>query len=73
MNLDVEVLTSEKFAEFSEMMMHLADKKRALKVEFKKVYDKYNEDIKNIDDDVLEEKERFEAWLKERELNVGDG
>lgn len=69
----LEVLLSEQFAEFSKRVANIAVNKKQLKADFKIVYDKFQADLKELDEAAMDAQQEFEAWKKERESNVGDG
>jgi uncharacterized protein (UPF0335 family) len=69
----LDVLLSDKFAEFSDTVARLAEQKKKLKADFKVVYDKFQHDVKEIDQAVLAAQQEFEEWKKECALNSGDG
>lgn len=69
----LDVLLSDKFAEFTKEVVELAARKKAKTLEFKVVYENFQLEIKQLDETILVAQHDFEAWKKERELNTGDG
>ena len=69
----LEVLLSDKFAEFTKEVAEIAAKKKAKTLEFKAIYEAFQEEIKGLDESVLALQRDFEEWKKESALNVGDG
>jgi hypothetical protein len=69
----LEHLMSDKFAEFSGLVVALGKKKKNLKDKFKTLYDEYQADIKAVDQEVLQAQKEFEDWKNECALNSGDG
>jgi uncharacterized protein (UPF0335 family) len=70
---ELDILLSDQFAEFSQTVQRVAQDKKRLKAEFKVIYDKFQADVKALDNEALEAQHQFEAWKKERSENVGDG
>lgn len=70
---ELDILLSDQFAEFSKTVQSIAQDKKRLKAEFKVVYDKFQADVKALDNAALEAQQQFEAWKEERAKNVGDG
>jgi len=68
----LDVLLSEQFAEFSQRVANIAVSKKQLKADFKVIYDKFQADIKELDEAALEAQQEFEAWKHERESNATD-
>lgn len=69
----LEILLSDKFVEFTKQVAELATQKKAKMVEFKAIYAAFQEETKNLDDQVLVLQKDFEDWKKERASNTGDG
>jgi hypothetical protein len=69
----LEHLMSDKFAEFSSLVVALARKKKNLKDKFKEVYDGFQAEMKLVDQEVLQAQKDFEDWKTECALNSGDG
>jgi predicted nucleic acid-binding Zn-ribbon protein len=69
----LEHLLSDKFAEFSQKVVMIAANKKKLKDDFKEVYDKFQNEIKTLDQTVLDLQKEFEDWKRECALNSGDG
>lgn len=72
MNYSIEVLTNEKFAEFGKTVADLSAKKKKLKEEFKKVYDKFNAEMKAFDENILNSQKEFEKWREKFETSATD-
>lgn len=71
--MEIEVLLSDKFISFSKQIAEIAAAKKQCKADFKVVYDKFQEDTRNLDQQALGIQADFEQWKKERESSVGDG
>jgi len=69
----LDVLLSDKFAEFTDTVKSIAEQKKQLKAEFKVVYDKFQHDIKELDAAALTAQKDFEEWKAECARNTGDG
>ena len=68
----LDVLLSEQFAEFSQRVTNIAISKKQLKADFKLVYDKFQNDLKELDEAALVAQQTFEAWKHERETGTTD-
>jgi len=69
----LEILLSDRFAEFTKQVAELAKQKKERTLEFKVVYEAFQQETKALDDEILGLQKDFEDWKKERESNVGDG
>lgn len=69
----LEVLLSDKFAEFTKQVTELSAQKKVKTLEFKVVYETYQLETKQLDETILVLQQDFESWKKERNLNAGDG
>lgn len=68
----LDVLLSDKYAEFTKQVVEIAARKKAKTLDFKVVYEKFQLEIIQLDETVLVLQQDFEAWKKERELNSRD-
>ena len=65
MNLSVNVLLSEKFAEFSGKVTALHERKKELNVEFKKLYEEHKLAVAAIDAEAVALQNTFAAVEQE--------
>lgn len=60
-----EYLLNDKFVEFSSAVAALHEKKKEMVAEFKRLHDKFKEDVKAIENEVLDLHAGFEQWKDE--------
>jgi len=60
----VEFLLSDSFVEFSKKIVEIAEQKKRLKAEFKVVYDKFQSDLKELENAAMTIQNEFEEWKK---------
>lgn len=61
---DAELLLTDEFVEFSKTIAEAHESKKALEAEFKKHFETYKADKKNIEDTVAEASAKWEDWKK---------
>lgn len=57
-----EVLLSDEFAEFSGKVTALHEKKKELKMEFKRYFEKHKAEVKGIDEEAKKLQDSFNIW-----------
>jgi len=65
MNLPVDVLLTDEFAEFSGKITALHEKKKDLKIEFKKLFEKHKENVAVIDAESQSLQNDFNTWARD--------
>jgi phage-related minor tail protein len=63
---NVEFLLSDEYVAFSGHISQIHEEKKTLKEEFKKKYEAFTARTKELDDQVKELVENWEAWKKEQ-------
>jgi flagellar hook-basal body complex protein FliE len=66
--MEVSILLSDEFAEFSSKIQALRDSKNELHEKFKIVLTEYKKNVKEVEEKALKLQEEFESW-KEQKLN----
>ncbi len=66
-NMHVETLLSDKFAEFSGNVTALHERKKELVAEFKKAYEQHKLAVKTIDEEAVALHAEFSEWQKTHE------
>lgn len=61
---DAELLLTDEFVEFSKTIAEAHESKKALEAEFKKHFEAYKAEKKQIEDTVAEASSRWEDWKK---------
>jgi len=59
---NVDKLLSDKFIEFSELIAELHVEKKKKKEELRKIYARYQDEFKELDDKAKEAQREFEEW-----------
>jgi len=59
-----EILLSDEFADFSGKVTALHEKKKELKMEFKKYFEKHKADVKGIDEEAKKLQDEFNSWAE---------
>lgn len=57
-----EVLLSDEFAEFSGQVTALHEKKKELKMDFKRYFEKHKAEVKGIDEEAKKLQDGFNLW-----------
>jgi hypothetical protein len=65
----LEILSSDEFAAFSVCVKEKAMEKKNMKAQFKEIYDKFQADIKKLDQAILDAQTEFEEWKKTKVKN----
>lgn len=64
--MNAELLLSDKFLEFSAKIAGIHEKKKALVVEFKKLYDSHKAQIKSLEEEAAQLAAEFESAAKQQ-------
>ena len=62
MSVQVSALMSDEFVAFSTKVAELHNHKKALVVEFKKIYETHKAELKSIDEQVIALQQEFDKW-----------